>query len=227
MSFARRDIRDDDFLGEEEDVPARHELGAHRQAEPADQHPGGRAGSLLDLNTLWRETMTLLADGAMTLKVKAALIADERIATGHINVDTINGTVYLRGTVENETQRELAAAVADMNGAHLVVNELGLTHPHMPLRSAIIPENAPHVTAPAGGEIVEGHGHQLEQTVREALAADRRVNENLVVVKVENREVFLSGRQDTIDAVRAATETVAHVPGVVAVSNEMEVLPSA
>ena len=67
----------------------------------------------------------------------------------------------------------------------------------------------------------------MEEAVREALEADRRVNEHLVRVHVESGVAYLTGRQDTVDASEAATECAAHVPGIVGVVNDLEVTPSA
>ncbi|MCC6444619.1 MAG: BON domain-containing protein [Armatimonadetes bacterium] len=53
---------------------------------------------------------------------------------------------------------------------------------------------------------------KLEQSVREALDADPRVNANLVLVRIENGIAYLTGRQETVDARDAATEIVAHIP---------------
>jgi osmotically-inducible protein OsmY len=52
------------------------------------------------------------------------------------------------------------------------------------------------------------------------------VNEHLIKVQVENRTVFLSGRQGDVDAHHAAVETAVHVQGVVAVEDEIEIIPA-
>jgi len=168
--------------------------------------------------------MSLVADAALTFKIKAALIADERIGAGNINVNTASGVVTLLGHVPYEAIRELAEAVAIRNGAHQVINELRVDHPEHHAESRIIPDDAPHVTTSAGAEVVEGPS--LQEAVHAALTADSRVNEHLVVIQIDNGVAYLSGRQDTIQAWEAVTEIVTHVPGINGVVNDIEVMPS-
>lgn len=169
--------------------------------------------------------MSVLTDAGLTLKIKTALIADERVGAGDINVDTVEGLVILRGTVHSPAVREIAEGVAIRNGAHEVRNELTVTEPEMPVET-IIPDTFPGVSASAGAPVVEPLVPTLEDTVRQALADDPRVNEHLILVSVENGIAFLAGRQDTVDARDAAEEVAAHIPGIVAVQNDLEVIPS-
>jgi osmotically-inducible protein OsmY len=168
--------------------------------------------------------MSLLADAGLTFKIKAALIADERVHAGDINVNTEDGVVRLQGRVPFEAIRDVAEAVAVRNGAHRVVNELTVENDLFATPSVIIPDDAPHVTASSGAEPVQEA--PLVASIKAALATDSRVNEHLINVHVENHMAYLTGRQDTIDQVKLATEIAAHVPGVMAVSNDVEVLPS-
>jgi hyperosmotically inducible protein len=68
--------------------------------------------------------MGRLNDITTTAQVKTALLADEHIGTRHINVDTIDGVVHLRGYVHSERERELAEEVAILYGATVIKNEL-------------------------------------------------------------------------------------------------------
>ena len=52
------------------------------------------------------------------------------------------------------------------------------------------------------------------------------MNEHLIKVQVENHTAFLSGRQGDVDAHHAAIETAAHVPGIVAVEDDIEIMPA-
>lgn len=70
------------------------------------------------------------------------------------------------------------------------------------------------------------HPSALEKAVLAALDADPRVNASLIRVRVESGEVYLAGRQDNEAAREAAIEVAAHVPGVLAVIPDIEVLPS-
>ena len=62
--------------------------------------------------------------------------------------------------------------------------------------------------------------------MRRALAADRRVYEHLLDVQVQNNTVFLAGRQGDVHAHNAAVEVAAHVPGVVAVEDDIQIMPA-
>jgi hyperosmotically inducible periplasmic protein len=167
--------------------------------------------------------MSLLTDAGLTLKIKTALIADERIGAGSINVDTADGVVTLRGTVPTDPLRSLAESIALEHGARQVINELALEVPAGE-GGVVIPDDFPRVTTPAGAPVVREPS--LEEAVYGALAADRRVNEHLVRIGVVDGIVYLTGRQDTVPAREAAAEVAARVPGVLEVKNELEVIPS-
>jgi hyperosmotically inducible protein len=168
--------------------------------------------------------MELLHDAELTFKIKAALVMDERIGAGRINVNTVDGVVTLEGDVPNDALREVAEGIAVRQGARRVVNELSAEHPDDPAGTASLTDGLPRVTAAAGAPVDDRP--PLAESVKAALAADRRVNEHLVYVQAKNGAVYLTGRQETVDAVDAATEVAAHVPGVVAVDNDLEVMPS-
>jgi hyperosmotically inducible periplasmic protein len=168
--------------------------------------------------------MSLLKDVGLTLRIKAALIADELIGPRDINVDTQEGVVTLHGTVPADALLELAAAIALAHGARQVVNELAVEGCSDEPSGASIPPDLPHVTASAGAPPT-GHA-PLEEAVRAALAADPRVNEHLIRVRVEDGLAYLIGRQGTVDAREAATEVAAHVPGIMGVNNDLEVIPA-
>ena len=168
--------------------------------------------------------MSFLADAALTLKLKAAYLADERIKSGNVHVDVMNGVVTLTGKVPYEAVREVVEGVAVRNGATRVHNELVVTDELFATPSVIVPDDAPQVTASAGADPVEEPS--AAEAVKAALAANPNVNEHLVSVQVDRGVVYLSGRQDNEAAHRAAVEVAAHTPGVVGVTDELETLPS-
>ena len=64
-------------------------------------------------------------DGAVTGKVKAALIANPDTKAYHINVDTQQGVVRLQGAVDNAKAKAAAATAAmSVKGVKEVKNEL-------------------------------------------------------------------------------------------------------
>ncbi len=169
--------------------------------------------------------MGLIEDAALTGKVKTALLLDERIGAMGVNVNTIDQVVTLEGTVPSTIQRDLAEEIARLHGAREVHNRLELSGeaaaaPISPVATGTLPR----VTTPVGAP--PSQREDLERAVRRALAEDRRVNEHLLVVDVENETVFLSGRQGDVDAHDAAVETALHVPGVAAVEDDIEIMPA-
>jgi osmotically-inducible protein OsmY len=181
--------------------------------------PRGRRGRKV-------KTMSMIEDVSLTGKVKAALLMDERIGATGINVNTTDGVVTLEGVVASAVQRELAEDMVIRHGAHEVRNRLEVHGGPAAVAIGSLASGAMgRVTASAGAPPSDRAA--LEDAVRHALAADRRVNEHVLELRVENNEVFLTGRQDTVDARDAAVETSAHVPGVVAVDEDIEIMPSA
>jgi hyperosmotically inducible protein len=65
----------------------------------AATEPGRTAGQTLD-------------DAGITAKVKAALVQAPDVKGTDINVDTANGTVTLKGTVETQAQSDRAVTIA-------------------------------------------------------------------------------------------------------------------
>lgn len=67
----------------------------------------------------------VVADSAITVKVKAALLAKPEINSLNINVDTINGVTTLSGSIDNEQQRDLVVQAAkNVSGVKDVVDQL-------------------------------------------------------------------------------------------------------
>jgi osmotically-inducible protein OsmY len=168
--------------------------------------------------------MGVLMDMGMTLRIKAAMIGDERIKARDIHVNAFDGVVTLDGRVPYPALRQVAEDIARRHGARDVVDHLDVDEASFATPSVIIPDDAPRVTTPEGADVVQEPS--LEDRIRMALAADPRINEHLIVVRVVNGIAYLSGRQDTIDAARAAIQVAAHVPDVLGVSDDLSVMPA-
>jgi osmotically-inducible protein OsmY len=67
-----------------------------------------------------------LADGSISARVKTAMMASNRLDTSHINVDTKNRVVYLKGSVTSADQKKLADQIArdTVGGDTKVVSQL-------------------------------------------------------------------------------------------------------
>jgi osmotically-inducible protein OsmY len=66
-------------------------------------------------------------DSAITLKVKAAILADDSLKSSEINVETFKGTVQLSGFVNSQSDINHAVVVAkNVNGVTAVKNDMQL-----------------------------------------------------------------------------------------------------
>jgi hyperosmotically inducible protein len=71
------------------------------------------------------KTGDAIEDGAITAKVKTALLADPDVKGLAIDVDTKNGVVTLKGTADKAANRDRAVAIAkDTGGVKSVQNQL-------------------------------------------------------------------------------------------------------
>jgi osmotically-inducible protein OsmY len=67
----------------------------------------------------------ILTDGALTARVKTALLADDAVPGSSIDVDTQGGVVTLTGQVSNPAQAERAVSIArSIEGVQRVENRL-------------------------------------------------------------------------------------------------------
>jgi len=74
-----------------------------------------------------REAGALLSDGAITARVKAALVADPAVDASRIDVDTHGSVVTLTGRLEDATQTERALQIArGIEGVKSVESKLEL-----------------------------------------------------------------------------------------------------
>lgn len=68
---------------------------------------------------------TMVDDSIISTTVKTSLIADDFVKARHIDVDVLNGVVYLIGIVESSSQKRMAADIArGVNGVKMVKNQL-------------------------------------------------------------------------------------------------------
>ena len=68
---------------------------------------------------------TMMDDSRISTTVKSKMIADEFVKARHIDVDVLNGVVFLIGTVESSSQRRMAADIArGVDGVRRVENQL-------------------------------------------------------------------------------------------------------
>ena len=182
---------------------------------------------LVVLWLVWRSTPQrrggFLGNAGLTARIKADLITE--LGANDVNVDSSKGVVTLRGSVPYSNFRVSADELARRQGAHQVINEL--------IVAATAPEGRPSpylqgfsgVTTPEGAPEVATH-LSLEEMVWKALEEDPRVHAHVLIVNVADGIAYLTGRQETVQASDAATEVAVHVPGILGVSNDIEILTS-
>ena len=174
----------------------------------------------------WRSKLLqrggLFANAGMCARIRADLMTE--LGANAIDVESSKGVVTLRGSVPYANFRASAEVLARRQGAHLVINELTVSS--SPSRQPDPYLDGLHaVTTPEGAPEVATH-LSLEERVRQALDNDPRVHVHVLIVHVADGIAYLTGRQETVQASDAATEVAIHVPGILGVSNDIEILTS-
>lgn len=74
-----------------------------------------------------RSIGTIMDDTVISTTVKTKLISDEFVKARHIDVDVLNGVVYLIGVVESSSQKRMAGDIArGVDGVNRVQNQLSV-----------------------------------------------------------------------------------------------------
>ena len=145
-----------------------------------------------------------LDDAGITSEVKAGLAADSDVNPFDIDVDTQDGVVTLRGTVDDtHSIREAVRIARATSGVMRVENQIevgGGMDPEMELDDAAIATE-----------------------VKAKLTADTDVSAVNIDVDVRNGVVHLSGVVRTVEARREAADLALDVEGVRGVRNGIEV----
>jgi hyperosmotically inducible protein len=143
-------------------------------------------------------------DGALTARVKTALIGDARTKARQIDVETFKGVVQLNGFVDSAEARTAATSVArNVPGVKSVKNNLQVGAER------------------TAGRTVDDTG--ITAKVRAALIADPRTKSHQIEVSTNAGVVQLGGFVDTATSKAAAEQLAARVEGVTRVNNRLEV----
>jgi hyperosmotically inducible protein len=92
-------------------------------AQPAERVPGPQGATTTpDVDRTVGQTVS---DANVTVKVKAALLEAPEVKGTLVNVDTVNGTVTLKGEVDTQTQADHVVQIArNTEGVKQVENRL-------------------------------------------------------------------------------------------------------
>jgi len=147
-------------------------------------------------------------NASITAKVKTALLADKITPGMKIDVDTNSGVVTLSGQVDNQTQKDRAAAIAaKTKGVTQVINHLTIK-PNIPgKRKAGTVLNDAAITA----------------KVKSGLLADKTAPGMKINVDTVKGIVTLSGEVDTAAQKQSSEAVAKKVKGVQGVINHLTV----
>lgn len=170
-------------------------MGLALAAAPAGVHATDKKPSTTEA------VKTTVTDSWLTSKTKIALFADSRVSGTSVNVETQEGTVFLRGTVDTDAAKSAAEEIAQgIDGVKRVRNEL-------------------QVVAPRARKMVEARDDDLTTRVETRLHDDPRLKH--VDVRVDNGVVTLQGEVATIADSARASQLAREIPGVRAVKNDV------
>jgi hyperosmotically inducible protein len=144
---------------------------------------------------------TEVSDSWLTAKTKIALFADNRVSGTQVNVETKNGVVSLRGTVDSAAAKAAAGEIAQgIDGVKSVQNNL-------------------QVVAPSAQKAVEAKDEDITKQVKDRLKKEARFKN--VDVRTDAGVVTLQGKVNSLVDSARASEMARGVAGVRSVKNEI------
>jgi len=153
-----------------------------------------------------QDAKTGISDSWLTAKTKIALYGDDRVKGGPVSVETVKGTVSLRGKVDSDEARAAAASAAKaIDGVKSVRNDLQVV--------------------PAGDrKAIDSSDTDITRQVEGRLAKDAQLKK--VGVRTDGGAVILTGGVSSIGTSARASELARGVPGVRMVKNELTYDPA-
>ena len=154
------------------------------------------------------------ADTALITRIKSALAQSKRLYNHNIGVESKAGQVTLSGEVPTEIDKDLAGSLAkEMPGVKEVRNQLQI------VPSPKLAVEAEEKPVPA----INIENLEMEANLREKIQAVAELKDQPIKIKVQNREVTLTGRVAS-DAQRIKVEQILHdAPKVTIVHNQIRV----
>ena len=147
-----------------------------------------------------------VTDSWVTAKTKIALYSDERVKGRQISVETVKGTVMLRGKVDSDESRTAAASIAEgVEHVKAVKNDL-----------QVVAVGDRKTTDVSDKEISRQIGARFSNTTQLTK----------IDVRTDAGVVTLTGAAPSIGASARASELARGVPGVRAVKNELTYDPA-
>ena len=145
-------------------------------------------------------------DSWLTAKTKIALYADERVKGGQVSVETVRGTVMLRGKVDSDEARTAAGSIAS-----------GLEH----IKAV---KNELQIVAVGDRKATDVSDKDITRQIEASLAKTTQLTK--IDVRTDGGVVTLTGVAPNIGASARASELARGVSGVRAVKNELTYDPA-
>ncbi len=164
-------------------------------------------------NNLKVEYKVLRPDDEIAEDVKSTLKNDIRVDNALINVDVTDGFVTLSGIVGSSNEQYLAIADSWVTGVKKVNSD------DLKIKEWARDENL------RKGKYVSRSDDEVKAAINDAFVYDPRVYSFNPIVKVKSGIVTLRGEVDNLKAKRAAEQDAKNVVGVLAVKNQLMVVP--
>jgi hyperosmotically inducible periplasmic protein len=146
---------------------------------------------------------TPIADSHLNSKAKIALFADARVKGKHIDVETTNGELMLRGTVDSDAAREAAETIAKgLDGVKSVKNDLEVMPPSPP-------------------EAGEANDETITAQVKAGMAGNATLMNADIAVQTNSGVVSLTGEVQDLMTSADASWIAWQIPGVQSVKNDL------
>ena len=159
-----------------------------------------------------RGTGETIDDAALTAKVKAALVDNDIVEAGEVNVNTYRGVVQLSGFVDsNEEKTQATQAAKSVSGVKDVRNDLK------------VQGEGTQVADRSAGAVVDDSA--LTAKVKTALIGDETTKGTQINVETRDGVVQLAGFVNTDAERERATEVARGVSGVKDVRNDLQIKP--
>jgi hyperosmotically inducible protein len=148
-----------------------------------------------------QDVKTEVTDSWLTAKTKIALYSDERVKGRQISVETVNGTVMLRGKVDSDEAKTAAASIAEgVEQVKAVKNDL-------------------QVLAVGGRKATDISDKNITRQIEARFSKTSQLTK--IDVRTDGGVVILTGAAPSIGASARASELARGVSGVRAVKNEL------
>jgi hyperosmotically inducible protein len=159
-----------------------------------------------------RGTGETIDDAALTAKVKAALIDNDIVEAGEVNVNTYRGVVQLSCFVDsNEEKTQATQAAKSVDGVKEVRNDLK------------VQGEGTQMADRSAGAVVDDSA--LTAKVKTALISDETTKGTQINVETRDGVVQLAGFVNTDAERERATEVARGVSGVKDVRNDLQIKP--